>query len=97
MAGSLIKWQCPKCQNRTTKKSLEEKGMCGPCKRLEELRPFVRHKVRDFIARRHGRDGVRWDGVLAEVRKRYRPPPGVKQWELWHIVEIDSQRLNWGS
>lgn len=88
---------CPKCQRRTTRKSLESKGMCATCFRMSKLKPYHANKIREVIRRRHARDGVRWDQVVSEIRANWQPPPGVERWEIWHVIDLDSARLNWGN
>jgi hypothetical protein len=87
---------CPKCFNRTNRKALIERGCCSRCFHLGELEPFHRATVADFLRERIH---LRWEGAsskLSAVKETFRPPPGFDEWKLWHIVDIDSDRLNWG-
>lgn len=89
---------CPKCKHRTTKKMLEEKGMCSPCHRLEQLEPFDRAVIGKILRQMRGVEGMRWEGgssCMSEIKKRFRPPPGAAEWKIWHLIDIDGDRLNW--
>lgn len=88
--------KCPHCGKRTTKKMLDEHSACRACTTLMALEAYDRIQVAKLVRREYAIKGRRWDQVLADVKKKFRTPPGVAEWKTYHIVEIDGDRLNWG-
>lgn len=87
---------CVRCKGGTAAKGYFERGrMCSACYRLMQLEPYddavAEKRVQELYQQSH-----LFDRVLAAMRRTMRPPPGRPDWQLHHVVELDSRRMNWG-
>ena len=87
---------CRSCGKYTTPNKYEERGSrCATCYNLSLLKPYNATIATKTIHRLR-RNTLRWDQVIAKIRREMRPPPGSDEWKLHHVIELDSQRLKWG-